>query len=147
MHFRKSFCLPVCFFILFLQVSAQAANHSPRVTLNGSLKNQILTGPVSYQVDSSRSSGISRMQWMPFGVSYERFTQLLDSERTRYSFWLKFDLTNQTDSSLQLYFYCGNINFTDIYFIATSQVIQNVPGGNLRIRKGFHHQFFIFPLP
>jgi signal transduction histidine kinase len=72
------------------------------------------------------------MLHVPFNLSYERFTKLIYKTPTRYSFWLKFDLSNQTDSSLQLYFYCGSFNFADIYFISNRDKIQHVPGGNLR---------------
>jgi signal transduction histidine kinase len=132
LHFRLLIWLPLCMLLVSLNSAAQVPDHSPGVTLNGSLKNKLTTGIISYQADSSVLSGISGMLRKPFHNSYEQFTQLLYKKPTHFSFWLKFDLTNQTDSSLQLYFYCGSFNYTDIYFVSNDRVVQYAAGGNLR---------------
>jgi hypothetical protein len=81
-------------------------------------------GPVSYRVHSSLSSGFSRMQQVPFKVPFDSFLKRFNKSAGRFVFWLKFALSNLTDRSLQVYLYCGDINFTDIYFVSNNDAVQ-----------------------
>ncbi|MDP9040345.1 MAG: hypothetical protein M3N30_00080, partial [Bacteroidota bacterium] len=87
---------------------------------------------MSYLIDSSLHSGISQIEQKPFTVFYSDFIHHLYKSPAHDTFWLKFELENRSDSSIQIYFFCGDINFTDIYFISAGHSPQYIQGGNLR---------------
>jgi signal transduction histidine kinase len=121
--------------VFFLPVHLQAAPGeppAPPVVIRGFRPGQLIAGSVTCLVDSARSAGLSQIRQIPFSVPYNSFVQLLNQSPAHKTFWLKFSLANQTDSALLVYLYCGEINFTDLYFITHDQPVQRVPGGNLR---------------
>ncbi len=127
-------------FLLFLlplfshQLHAQQSDsiQPDTVSLNGVLQSQLTAGQITYLIDSSRGSEISQIRQKPFIVPYDYFLRLLNSKPFRYTFWLKFKLTNQSDSLVHAYLYCGEINFTGLFFISEGHPVQFSKGGNLR---------------
>lgn len=123
------------FLLVFFFARLQAQQVAPifdEVTINGSLQKQLEAGPISYLVDSIKPSSLSRIKQTPFAVTFNSFLYLLGKTPTRHIFWLKFKLANLSDSTVNAFFYCGEINFTDIFFISSDQSVQHVEGGNLR---------------
>jgi signal transduction histidine kinase len=129
----KKILLLVLMLFFILRVRAQQADPSLyEVTLNGSLQKELKAGPISYQVDSLKTSSLSEIRHSTFNVPLDLFFPLFYKEATRHIFWLKFKLANRSDSIVQAYFYCGEINFTEIYFVSGDQSVQFIQGGNLR---------------
>lgn len=121
-------------FLNFLPKSGSARQPdttSATVNINGTLPGQIAAGPVSFYIDSTGSFGIGRQHKQPSEVPYPVFQSLFHKSPAHYGFWLRFELTNRSDSSLLLYLYCGNINLTDLYVISDSFPLQHIKGGNL----------------
>ena len=102
------------------------------VTLNGNLRKQLTAGSVSYWIDSPAVSSISRARQAPFSVPYDSFISILNRAPTRFSYWLKFKLSNLSDSLLKVFLYCGEINFTEVYFVSGRAYEQFERGGDLQ---------------
>ncbi len=100
--------------------------------MNGSLQNQLAAGPITYLVDSSGTPEISQVPQAPFIFPYNNFLQLLNKKPARYTFWLKFKLTNRSGYPVKAFLYCGELNFTTLYFISADHAVQFSTGGDLR---------------
>ena len=124
--------LTLMLFFIFRLQAQQEDSYLSDVTLNGRLQQQLIAGPISYLVDSLQPSSLSQIRQSSFGVPFDLFIKLLNKEPSRHTFWLKFKLANHSDSTAQAFIYCGEINFTEIYFVSGDQSVQFIQGGNLR---------------
>jgi signal transduction histidine kinase len=124
--------LPLMLFFNLRLHAQQTDSSLADVTLNGALQKQLIAGPISYFIDSLKSSNFSQIRQTPFNVPLDTFLSRIITAPNRHEFWLKFRLTNLSDSSVPAFIYCGEINFTEVYFISGDQSAQYSLGGNLR---------------
>lgn len=129
---KKIRLLTLMLFFIFRLQAQQADQSFTDVTLNGTLQQQLIAGPITYFVDSNKTSSLSQIRQSSFNVPFDLFLTLLNKEPARHIFWLKFKLTNHSDSIVGSYFYCGELNFTELYFVSGDQPVQLIQGGNLR---------------
>jgi signal transduction histidine kinase len=113
-------------------LAAQNDSLLSAVTCKGFLKKNLTVGSVSYLIDSTSAFGISQISGMAFPVSYSFFKNRIRRPSTEDHFWIKFDLTNHSDSSIQIYLYCGDLNYVNLYLLSEGQSVQVVRDGNLR---------------
>ncbi len=102
------------------------------ITLYGNLQKFLTAGSINYHIDSFNTASISQIRQTPFTVSYDSFLTLLNGSPSKYSYWLKFSLSNLSDSTISAFLYCGEINFTEVYFVSGRLVTASERGGDLR---------------
>jgi signal transduction histidine kinase len=78
------------------------------------------------------SAGIGEIQNRAFNVPFDSMVRQLYRNPAPYTFWLKFALQNNSDSVLDLSIYCGNLNYTGLYFLSPGRPMQRVRAGDLR---------------
>ena len=96
------------------------------------------TTPV-FRIDSpsSRSSSgqkpdIRQVQAAAFDRPYTSWIRQLLRDPGVYTFWIRFRLENHSDSALALSIYCGDLNYTDGWWVNPGHPLQQVSGGSLR---------------
>ncbi len=72
------------------------------------------------------------MRQIPFSISYDSFISTIYSAHSRNSFWLKFRLSNLTESVVPIFIYCGEVNFTEAYFVSGDGYTAAGKGGDLQ---------------
>jgi hypothetical protein len=102
------------------------------VTLNGNLQKLLSAGSISYWIDSTRASSINQVRQTIFAVSYDSFISTMNVAHSRNSFWLKFRLSNLSDNVVPVFLYCGEVNFTEVYFVSGNGYSAAVKGGDLQ---------------
>jgi signal transduction histidine kinase len=129
---RIIFLLGILCFTIQSGRAQQTGSTAPVVSINGFSQAQIKAGSISYFVDTSGHSGIDRIRQITFGIPYQSFIRIFYKSPALHIFWLKFELSNLTDSARIIYLNCGkNINYTDLYFISDSRPVQQIQGGIL----------------
>jgi signal transduction histidine kinase len=111
-------------------LAQQGDTTAPVVVRDGSLGHQIEVGKIYYWIDSAKR-GITRLSQADFSVSYSTFLARIQDRSTLRRYWLKFDLSNQTNQTLRIYLYCGVVNYTDLYIVSETHAVQHIQGGNL----------------
>jgi signal transduction histidine kinase len=125
-------CYLLAIVLLFsLPGMAQGDTTAPVVVRDGSLGHQIEAGKIHYWIDSSAKQGITGLSQAEFSLSYPAFLAGIQDRSSTRHFWLKFDLSNQSNLSLRIYLYCGVVNYTDLYILSDTHVVQHTQGGNL----------------
>lgn len=109
----------------------QPLTGSRTVAVRGFTSGQLTTGPISYYIDASGHGGLNRILQTPFDVPYDLFKSQFNQSPTGRVLWQKFEITNHTDSILQMYLYCGRINYLNLYFVAANRPVQKIQGGYL----------------
>jgi signal transduction histidine kinase len=85
-------------------------------------------------IDPSKKLDIRDAVRLPFTGSAAVFFQQLRTNPSTADFWLKFGLQNNSDSSLRVYVYCGELDYIDLYFLEPGRAPRQVSGGDLRVR-------------
>jgi signal transduction histidine kinase len=140
--------LTICLSILlpFLVHAGQGADSVQPLVINVSDSQLTLTSAVSCFIDTARaggiasnngasdelSAGIDEIRGRPFTVSFDSLLGQLNKDPKPFTFWIRFGLRNNADSALDLSLYCGNLNYVNLYVVASGQVDQEVKAGDLR---------------
>ncbi|HVU57566.1 MAG TPA: 7TM diverse intracellular signaling domain-containing protein [Puia sp.] len=96
---------------------------------------QLLTTAPGFFIDSGRHRLIDspgRMIIQPFHATWSGVTRLIEKDPASYDFWIRFWLKNDSDSSLDVSIFCGNINYTDVWFSSPGHAPVHLSGGSLR---------------
>ncbi len=116
-----------------MQLSArQTDSTASEVTINGNLQKQLSAGSIRYWVDSTGASPLKQVLQIPFSISYDSFISTIYHAHSRNSFWLKFRLSNLTEDAVPVFIYCGEVNFTEAYFVSGDGYTAAGKGGDLQ---------------
>ncbi|MBS1598942.1 MAG: hypothetical protein JST75_12020 [Bacteroidetes bacterium] len=122
----------IAFLFICLRVSAQPGDAiSPVVNIHGFAGKLVTTSKISFLVDSLNGLDISQVRQKNFSTPISAFTDLLNNDPLHHAFWAKFGLQNNSDSTLLLHIYCGDLDNIDIYFISGNH-LQLIQGGSLK---------------
>jgi signal transduction histidine kinase len=143
---RKTFIFFALMFSTFLVQAGQTPDSIAPVAKYGFGRELLIDDGVSCLIDTIRShgigarngesddvsAGIGEVQNRAFSVSFDSMLRQLYRNPAPFAFWLKFGLQNNSDTTLDLSIYCGNLNYTDLYFVSSGRPIQRVSAGDLR---------------
>jgi signal transduction histidine kinase len=75
---------------------------------------------------------LRQAQQAAFDLSYDSLRDRLFADPYTDVFWIRFDIRNNSDSTLSINIYTASLNYTDCWWISPGLPIQQVSGGNLR---------------
>jgi signal transduction histidine kinase len=144
MSLRKA---PILFCLIFLPVLLRAGQTADSTSpLKYGFGSELKITAISGLIDTVRSTGIGSRNGASDGVSagiediknrafeipFDSIRGQLNRNPVRYTFWLKFGIRNTGGSVLDLSVNCGNLNYTDLFFLSPGDRIQHVRAGDLR---------------
>jgi signal transduction histidine kinase len=86
----------------------------------------------SSRTGSGQKPDIRQVQGVAFDRPYTSWIQQLLRDPWVYTFWVRFQLENHSDSALALSIYCGDLNYTDGWWASPGHPLQQISGGSLR---------------
>lgn len=122
--------LPLLFTTLRIFAQQDSIVSSP-VKLYG-INRYVLVKDAECFIDSTGKLGFSGIQQKDFNISYQTLFARINAQPGTYSYWLKFAIHNKSDSALRLNFFCGLIDFIDMYFISPGYPLKVIEDGTLR---------------
>ncbi|MDP4129321.1 MAG: 7TM diverse intracellular signaling domain-containing protein [Bacteroidota bacterium] len=85
-----------------------------------------------FLADSTGSETFSQIQKDSFSVAENNFLHLMDHPSGSFRYWIKFNLSNASDSTLDVNLYSGYSDYTDLYFLSEKHPALHLQGGRLR---------------
>lgn len=122
----------IAFLFICLQLSAQQGDSiSSPVNIYGFPGNLLQASGFSCLIDSNNFE-FSRIQKENFSAFDSTFINSINNDPLNHSYWVRFSLKNNSDSTLLLHLYFGDLDYINLYFIPNSGNSQFAEGGSLR---------------
>jgi len=120
----------ILLFLFFYQLTfSQQQDES--ITKYGFQNELVVSNELSCFIDTGNSLNFQQIQLKQFDIAYPLFLKKIKSLPNKNSYWLKFSIQNNTDSSLQPFFDCGDFDFISLYLVSPHHPLQQAEGGNL----------------
>ena len=118
----------------FLLVSSCLFAGSPQTdssVIDNAIPNQISVIEAPQFYADRQNEGIDQVRMKPFTLTSSEFRNELNNISNHVSYWIRFSVQNKTDTAIHTYFYTGNFDYIDMYFISNGHLIKNIAGGLL----------------
>lgn len=123
--------------ILLLIASQARAQRDSSLTTVGiyGFNQQLIAGsPITCYVDQNGEQRIENVRNQPFNVPFRNFIDQISQLPHHTIFWLKFDLSNRGNDSIDAHLYYGSLDDVDLYFVSDNRIVATNTGGFLRRR-------------
>ena len=93
---------------------------------------ELSLGRPSFLIDSANASSFGQIQSDSFFLSKQKFIRGLFQPSGSAKYWLKFPITNTSDSALDIQLYAGEWDYMDCYFVPGKGPVIHRKGGTLQ---------------